>query len=100
MNAVLVTLGICLVLGVVGAFIRVAIQWRRDGVVPVGDGLNLSLLVETFIGAVAGGVSWLLFNGGGPPETVYLPGLYLASLALGYSAPDALENILKTSTPV
>lgn len=103
MDVLYLTLILSLIAGDVGTWLRIAIQWSRDKVMP-GDTVNkpweLSLLVETFIGACAGVLIWLLQVAvDGPPTEVLLPLLYVAAAALGYAGADAIENKLGEYNP-
>ena len=103
MDTLYLTLIISVILGDVGTWLRIAIQWNRDKVMP-GDTANkpweLSLLVETFIGAAAGLLVWLIeVSLTGPPEAALHPLLYIAAMALGFAGTDAIENLLGQYTP-
>jgi len=78
----------CLVAGVFGAALRIAIQWRRDGVVPGGEAdFGFGLLLEGFIGGAAGWISWMIGE-----DT-------LGAFVFGYAAPDAIENFMSGKKP-
>lgn len=94
------TLIISILLGIVGTLVRVALQWRRDGIAPWGTDWQFHLSTEIFIGAVCGGVCWLIYTlTEAQPETIVVPILYLAALALGLAGTDSLENLLKKYVP-
>ena len=100
MNVIAITLLISIFLGVVGAWVRIIIQWMRDGIQPGGQEWEFGLLLETFIGAVCGGVSWLVYlTTETAPTQILVPILYLACLALGLAGTDSLENLLKKWIP-
>ena len=103
MDALYLTLILSLIAGDVGTWLRIAIQWNRDGIMP-GDTVEkpweLSLLVETFIGACAGVLVWLLEVAiNGAPTEWLMPMLYVAAAALGFAGTDAIENLLGQYTP-
>ena len=72
-------------MGLLGAVIRIYIQYRRDGTLPE-DGLGL--YTEAFLGVAAGFISWLFVS---PPD---LRAAAMVALTAGYSASDAIENWL------
>ncbi len=72
-------------LGLLGAVIRIFIQYKRDGQLPQ-DGL--SIYTECFLGMCAGGLGWLFVM----PED--LRATAIVALTAGYSASDAIENWL------
>jgi len=103
MEALYATLIYSIMAGDVGTWLRIAIQWNRDGEAP-GDVIakpwELSLLVETFIGACAGLLTWLLEVAvNGEPTHWLTPMLYVAAAALGFAGTDAIENLLGQYTP-
>jgi len=80
-------LSIAIALGILGSIIRVVLQKYRDGTWKEGD-IILCLL---FLGAVGGGISYV-FEG----YTLSV----LSATALGFVAPDVLENFLSGYSPV
>lgn len=103
MDTLYLTLILSIIGGDVGTWLRIAIQWNRDGVMP-GDTTakpwELSLLVETFIGAIAGLVIWLIeISLTGPPAEWLHPVLYLAAIGLGFAGTDAIENLMGQYNP-
>ena len=99
MDVLTTTLIVSIILGAIGSWTRIAIQWYRDKTLPTGNDFNLSLLIESFLGAVGGGVAWLVFSIIQTLDTKFLPLLYLGAISLGYMAPDALENIFTENQP-
>ncbi len=73
-------------MGLVGSVTRIFIQYNRDGQLPT-DGL--SMYAKSFIGCIAGLVSWLVLADVGS-----LKSLALIGLTAGYSGSDFVENIL------
>jgi len=76
-------------LGIVGAGVRIAIQLIRDRKFPHPFYISL---VELFVGAVSGYVSYYLV-------TFYALTNHLTALAFGYMGIDALENLLRGYLP-
>ena len=72
-------------MGLLGATIRIFIQYKRDGHLPT-DGLTL--YAEGFLGLCAGFLSWLIML----PED--LRACTIFAITAGYSASDAIENWL------
>jgi len=84
MNGELPVLVIPIIAGIIGAGIRIAVQVYRDKQVTQ---TIPELIAEVFLGAVGGGIAFLLGEG------------VVASIALGFAAPDAIENLLGGFTP-
>lgn len=100
MELVYITLILSLLLGLIGTWLRIIIQWRRDGVLPGGQSWEFGLLTESFIGLVSGLIMWLVYFITEPTITNWLiPILYLGCLAMGVAGTDSLENILKKYLP-
>jgi len=76
---------LAVVIGLVGALSRLALQYYRDGSLDQGYGKSLALL---FLGGVGGWIAYAISG--------YVP---LASLALGFSASDVIENLLGDYLP-
>ena len=77
-------------MGLLGAVVRIFIQYNRDGQLPL-DGLGL--YSKGFIGCIAGLVSWLILADIGSVKSLALIGL-----TAGYSGSDFVENILSDKT--
>jgi hypothetical protein len=73
------------IIGIIGALTRLAVQLIRDGELDQSTAKSGALL---FLGAVGGGIAYLISG--------YVP---LASLALGFSASDVIENLLGNYLP-
>lgn len=72
-------------LGLLGAVTRIFTQYHRDGELP-SDGLGL--YTESFLGAMAGFISWLFV------QPIGLRGIAIGALTAGFAGVDFVENML------
>lgn len=99
MNIMLLTLVICIFLGVIGTFVRIIVQQQSQGRWPFGEAWELGLISEIFIGMVAGGLAWLIYIMTQTPTEIICPTLYLTAIAFGFAGTDILENVLNQYKP-
>jgi len=99
MDAIFTVLLLSVAFSVLGTYGRMFAQWKRDGVFPGGKEWEFSVVRETFIGAVAGVLLWLLDVAISVPEDWLQPVLYVGCMALGYAGVDALEALLNKYVP-
>lgn len=92
MEAIILTLVLMIVAGLVGALTRVLIKWGSDGKWPGQDPetpLFGTWWVQLLLGCIAGWITWEIPN--------YLPDLpnlgRLGAWALGFVFPDVAENL-------
>jgi len=99
MEPIYVVLLLCVAFSELGTYGRMCAQWKRDGIFPGGKEWEFSVARETFLGAIAGALLWLLDLAVSVPADWLQPILYVGCLAFGYAGVDALEALLNKYVP-
>lgn len=99
MDIIFIVLLLCVFFAEVGTWLRMCIQYRRDGVWPGGEEWELSTVVETFIAGCIGLIVWMVYLITDIPEGWIQAVLYLTAASTGYAGADAIEGLLKRYEP-